>query len=80
MPIDHWKEIYWHGPGFRVLDELAKRYEKTQAQIAINWLISKEGVVTISKTTNLKHLKENLGALGWKLEPEDIRRLDQFEG
>jgi len=64
-------------PGFKILDELAKKYNKTQAQIAINWLISKKKVITISKSTNIEHLKENLGAVGWKLKSEDICKLNK---
>lgn len=63
-------------PGFKILDELAKKYNRTQSQIAINWLISKKGIVTITKSTKLEHLKENLGAIGWKLRQEDIDRLN----
>lgn len=63
-------------PGFKILDELAKKYNKAQSQIAINWLISKKGIVTITKSTKVEHLKENLGAIGWKLKQEDIDRLN----
>lgn len=63
-------------PGFRILDDLAKKYDKTRAQIAINWLISKKKVITIPMTSTIEHLKENLGALGWRLERQDISRLD----
>ncbi|GAB62081.1 MAG: aldo/keto reductase [Candidatus Jettenia sp.] len=63
-------------PGLRILDELVKKYNRTQSQIAINWLISKRGIVTITKSTKLEHLKENLGAIGWKLQQEDIERLN----
>ncbi|MCF6155373.1 MAG: aldo/keto reductase [Candidatus Brocadia sp.] len=63
-------------PGFKILDELAKKYNKAQSQIAINWLISKKGIVTITKSTKVEHLKENLGAIGWKLQQEDIDRLN----
>lgn len=62
-------------PQASILDELAKRYGKTTAQIAINWLISQDNVVTISKTSSLDHLKENLGAIGWTMEAEDIERI-----
>jgi len=55
-----------------LLKQTAEKYQKTPAQVAINWLISQENVVTLSKTRNPKHLQENLGALGWQLEPEDI--------
>ncbi|GJQ58899.1 MAG: aldo/keto reductase [Candidatus Scalindua sp. AMX11] len=63
-------------PGYKILDELSKKYNKTQAQIAINWLISKKRIVTMTKSTNVEHLKENLGAIGWKLKQEDIDRLN----
>lgn len=63
-------------PGFKILDELADKYHKTQAQIAINWLISKKGIVVISKSTKVEHLEKNLGAIGWKLKQEDVDRLN----
>ena len=42
-----------------LLQQVGKRYGKTVAQIALNWLICKERVITIPKAINLKHLKEN---------------------
>jgi diketogulonate reductase-like aldo/keto reductase len=57
---------------FDILGKLSKKYGKTGSQIAINWLISQENVVTISKSRNTIHLKENLGALDWKMETSDI--------
>lgn len=62
-----------------VLDKLSKKYNKTKAQIAINWLISKKGIITIPKSTNIEHLKENLGAIGWNLSDEDMELLDKTE-
>lgn len=58
-----------------ILAEMAKKYKKTPAQIAINWLISQKNVVTLSKTTNVDHLKENLGAVGWETSKEDVEKL-----
>jgi len=63
--------------GFKILDELTEKYGKTRAQISINWLISKKSVVTIPKASTVKHLKENLGAIGWSLDKEDTCRLDK---
>lgn len=59
----------------RVLHEIADKYGKTPYQVALNWLISQQNVVTIPKTTSIEHLEENLGALGWELEREDIEQL-----
>lgn len=58
-----------------LLDELATKYNKTYSQLAINWLISQPSVVTLSKTRNVEHLQENLGAIGWQMEAVDIERL-----
>jgi diketogulonate reductase-like aldo/keto reductase len=60
-----------------VLDGLCKKYGKTKAQIILNWLISKKNIITIPKSTNILHLKENLGAVGWSLSNEDIELLDK---
>lgn len=59
----------------KLLDELSTKYHKSYSQIAINWLISQPMVVTLSKTTKLDHLHENLGALGWSMEHEDVERI-----
>jgi diketogulonate reductase-like aldo/keto reductase len=65
-------------PNF-LLDQLSEKYSETKAQIALNWLISKKNIITIPKSTNLDHLKENLEAVGWTLSAEDIRLLDETE-
>ena len=62
-------------PGNKVLDELTVKYEKTQAQIALNWLISQEKVITIPKASNIQHIEENNGAISWKMSTEDQTRL-----
>ena len=62
-----------------LLDSLEKKYKKTKAQIAMNWLISKKNVVTIPKSTNLNHLKENLGSIGWQMDKSDIELLDEIK-
>ncbi len=64
-------------PPSSILDELARKYGKTATQIAINWLISQANVVTLCKTSNPEHLQENLGALDWELEPDDVERIRQ---
>jgi diketogulonate reductase-like aldo/keto reductase len=58
-----------------VLNELAKKYQKTPAQIAINWLLSQENVTTLSKSSSSAHLQENLGAVGWQMDAVDIEKL-----
>jgi len=63
--------------GIVIVDRLCEKYGKTPAQIAINWLISQPGVITLVKASNLKHLEENFEAVGWNLSPEDIDLLNR---
>ena len=54
---------------------MVKKYGKTPIQICINWLTSQPNVVTLAKSRNIEHLKENLGAVGWQMSEEDIEIL-----
>jgi len=61
--------------GAEILSKIATKYDKTPAQVAINWIISQPNVVTMSTMRDQKHLEENLGAVGWKLSVDDIEYL-----
>ena len=61
-----------------VLKKLAKKYNKTNAQIALNWLISKEQVVIIPKATKIEHLEEISKSIGWDMLIEDYKLLDNI--
>ena len=63
-------------PGIRLLDEIAKKYAKTQSQIALKWLVQKEGVTALVKSLNHRHIKENLKIFSFEIESEDIAKLD----
>lgn len=58
-----------------LITDLAKKYNKTPSQIAINWLISQKNVLTLFKTSSIEHLEENIGSLGWEMNQEDIEKL-----
>ena len=60
-----------------VFEKLAKKYGKTSSQVALNWLFQKPNVITLVKSTNLIHLKENLNALSFNLDSLDIKYLDE---
>ncbi|MCI4437281.1 MAG: aldo/keto reductase, partial [Ignisphaera sp.] len=53
------------------LAEIGKKYGKTATQIALNWLISVDNVVPIPKAEKVEHVKENAGAMGWRLSRDD---------
>ena len=59
------------------IDAIAKETGKTNAQIALNWLLQRPSVSTlIIGARNEEQLRQNLGAVGWKLSPEQIAKLD----
>lgn len=60
-----------------LLRELATSYQKTPAQVALNWLIAQGNVVPIPGAKNANQAQQNAGALGWQLSPQDVDRLDQ---
>lgn len=54
--------------------EIAKSRRKTPAQIALNWTICR-GSFPIVGVKNLSQLKENLGAIGWRLSAGEVDEL-----
>jgi aryl-alcohol dehydrogenase-like predicted oxidoreductase len=59
------------------LDVIAAETGKTVPQIALNWLLLRPTVATvIIGARNEEQLRQNLGALGWDLSPEQVARLD----
>jgi aryl-alcohol dehydrogenase-like predicted oxidoreductase len=49
--------------------------EKTPGQVAINWVICKGGL-PIPGAKTAAQAEQNVGALGWRLTPEEIQALD----
>ncbi|HLZ63177.1 MAG TPA: aldo/keto reductase [Ktedonosporobacter sp.] len=67
-------------PLFVVLEEIARAHEKTIAQVALNWLITKdEHVIPIPGAKNARQARENAGALGWHLTAAEHTRISQAE-
>lgn len=59
-----------------VLKEIGEAHGgKTNAQVALNWLICK-GAVPIPGAKNARQAQQNAGALGWRLTDEEVKRLD----
>ncbi len=55
---------------------IAQKYGKTSHQIILAWAISK-GVIVLTNTMSLDHLRENIEATQLKLAAEDIVLIDQ---
>lgn len=63
---------------YPILADLASKYDKTKNQILVNWYAWKEGVLPIIKSTNKKHVDENLEALEFNMDDTDYETLDKF--
>lgn len=64
--------------GLPVIMELSNKYNKSAAQIILNWINSK-GIVVIPKATILEPIKENLESIDFTMESEDIKKIDAIE-
>jgi len=65
---------------FQIIAEvkrIAKKRDKTPAQVALNWLLSKQGITSpIFGARTLEQFEENMGAVGWRLSDEEWHALD----
>jgi len=60
------------------LDAVAQETGKTIPQIALNWALQRPTVSSvIIGARNEQQLRDNLGAAGWSLSPDQVARLDK---
>ncbi len=55
-----------------LLRRIGEKHGKTAIQVALNYVIRHERVVAIVKSENVDHIREIVGAMGWRLPPEDV--------
>ena len=67
------------GPLLVRLQEVGAAHGKTPAQVAINWCIAK-GTLPIPGAKTGAQARENAGALGWVLSPDEVAALDASGG
>jgi aryl-alcohol dehydrogenase-like predicted oxidoreductase len=59
-----------------VVEEIAKKKHATPSQIALAWVLAQDAhIVPIPGTKRRRYLEENAGALGIKLDADDLRRI-----
>jgi len=77
---ERWSE-YANERTWNVIDELfavANETKKTPAQVALNWVLNRPNITSpIIGVRTMKHLDDNLGAVGWALPIEQMSRLNQ---
>ena len=58
------------------LKQLSEKYNKTQNQVMINWIVKEKEIIPIIKSTNKDRIKENIESLDFKMEKEDYEVLN----
>ncbi len=57
---------------------VAEEVDRTPAQVALRWLVQQPGVTAaIVGARSLRQLEDNLGATGWALSDDQVRRLTE---
>lgn len=60
-----------------MLDEISQETGKTVAQVSLNWLLQRPTICSlVIGASNEEQLRQNLGAVDWKLSEEQMARLD----
>ena len=62
----------------KIIKEIARKYEKTPAQISLRWIIQK-GAIPIPKASTKEHLKENIDVFNWSISKEDEMKIDNIK-
>jgi 2,5-diketo-D-gluconate reductase A len=60
------------------LVDIGAKHRKTPAQVVIRWHLD-SGLIVIPKTVRLERLKENIGALDFKLDADDMQRIEALD-
>ncbi|HEY9853015.1 MAG TPA: aldo/keto reductase [Leptolyngbyaceae cyanobacterium] len=64
-------------PVISLLKQMGEKYDRTPAQVALNWLIAQGNVIPIPGAKTGKQAKENAGALGWQLSDDEVAELEK---
>jgi aryl-alcohol dehydrogenase-like predicted oxidoreductase len=65
-------------PVLNALEKIAALHDKTMAQVALNWLIMQGNVMPIPGAKNAEQARQNAGALGWSLAPNQMEQLSEL--
>ena len=61
-----------------VIDEIAKKYGKTPAQVMLRWHIQR-GIVVIPKSTYIERMEENFNVFAFTLSDEDMNTIEGLD-
>ena len=62
-------------PGIEVLDTLSKKYNRSQAEISLKWIMSFPNIVTMPKMGSIKHIDQSVRIFDWEMAEKDLETL-----
>ena len=65
-------------PVISLLRIIGEKYNRTPAQVALNWLIAQGNVIPISGVKTAEQVRQNAGALNWILSDDEITQLEEI--
>ena len=78
IQLESWRPLMNGNLDLPLLAELAAKYGKTPAQIALRWLLQRDGITSpIFGASTLKQFADNMGASGWTMPEETWNRLNE---
>ena len=64
-------------PVMSLLKQIGEKYDKTLAQVALNWLVFQDNVIPIAGCKNSEQVRQNIGAIGWEMSQEEFNQLEE---
>ncbi|MBP5977165.1 aldo/keto reductase [Brasilonema sp. CT11] len=64
-------------PVISLLRQIGEKHGRTPAQVALRWLIAQGNVIPIAGAKTAEQVRQNAGALGWRLSDDEIRQLEE---
>ncbi|MGV9172181.1 MAG: aldo/keto reductase [Promethearchaeia archaeon] len=72
-PLTHGKKL-----DHPLLEDIAKKYEKSSAQILIRWGVQHK-FIEIPKSSSKSHIRENAEVFDFRIQKEEMQKLDNIE-
>lgn len=63
-------------PVVNILRDIGEAHDKQPAQVALNWLVTRQNTLPIPGAKNERQARQNAGAIGWKMTDEEAEKLD----
>lgn len=64
---------------YKKVDEVAEKYGRSAPQIILRWMMQKEDIIAIPKSSNQLRQKENLNVFDFQLSDEEMEMIDAWK-